>query len=243
MLGFRDLEENSAMTRLPGLLLGVLILASAPAVQLHAQAPPDPAQYLVTYVSVQPSAAAPTVGAFRQYRDASRKDDGFVRFDLFEQVGRPGHFAIVETWRDQQALDAHASTAHARRFRDALQPLRVSGYDERPYKSFSVAAAKGAASGGAIHVVSHVDTVGGPQGGGPDFVKRIAETSRQEAGCLRYDVLQHTMRANHFTVIETWANQAAFDAHAAAAHTKQYREGVQPVTGSPLDERVYKAIE
>ena len=54
------------------------------------------------------------------HRDASRKDDGFVRFDLFEQVGRPGHFAIVETWRDQQALDAHASAAHAGRFRDTL---------------------------------------------------------------------------------------------------------------------------
>ena len=88
------------MTRLPGLLLGVLILASSPVVQLHGQAPPDPgAVHMVTYVSVQPSAAAPTVAAFRQDRDASRKDDGFVRFDLFEQVGRPGHFAIVETWR------------------------------------------------------------------------------------------------------------------------------------------------
>ena len=54
------------MTRLPGLLLGVLILASAPLAQLHAQAPPDPAQYLVTYVSVQPSSAAPALGAFRQ---------------------------------------------------------------------------------------------------------------------------------------------------------------------------------
>jgi len=231
------------MHRLPGLLIGVLFLALAPAVQLHAQAPADPAQYAVTYVSVQPSAAAPTVAAFRQYRDASRTQDGFVRFDLFEQVGRPGHFAIVETWRDQQALDAHASAAHSRRFRDAIQPLRVSGYDERPYKNFSVAVPKGAASGAAVHVVSHVDTIGGPQGGGPDFIRKIAEASRQESGCLRYDVLQGTMRANHFTVIETWASQAAFDAHAAAAHTRQYREGVQPVTGRPLDERVYKAIE
>ena len=47
--------------------------------------------------------------------------------------------------------------------------------------------------------------------------------------------------ANHFTVIETWRDQAALDAHVAAAHTKQYRDDVLPLTGSPLDERVFKA--
>ena len=36
---------------------------------------------------------------------------------------------------------------------------------------------------------------------------------------------------------------AALDAHVAAAHTKQYRDTVQPGTGSPLDERVFKAID
>jgi quinol monooxygenase YgiN len=49
------------------------------------------------------------------------------------------------------------------------------------------------------------------------------------------------MRANHFTVIETWRDQASLDAHAAAAHTRQYRDEVLPLTGSPLDERVFKS--
>ena len=56
-------------------------------------------------------------------------------------------------------------------------------------------------------------------------------------------IVQHVMRANHFTVIETWRNQKALDAHAAAAHTRQYRDELQPMTGSPLDERVHKPIE
>ena len=51
------------------------------------------------------------------------------------------------------------------------------------------------------------------------------------------------MRANHFTVVEVWENQKALDAHAAAAHTKQYRGVLQPISGSPLDERVYKTVE
>ena len=55
--------------------------------------------------------------------------------------------------------------------------------------------------------------------------------------------MQHTMRANHFTVIEEWQNAKAVDAHAAAAHTKEYRNGLAPIAGSPLDERFYKSVE
>jgi quinol monooxygenase YgiN len=233
------------MHRLPCLLLGLvaLSLSGGPLAPLHAQESADLARYAVTYVSVRPSARMAAISAFRQYREASRKEPGYVRFELFEQVGPQGHFAVVETWRDQQAFDSHGTAAHTKQYRDALQPLRITGYDERPYKSFSVAPATAAASGDAVHVVSHVDTVGGEKGGGPDLVRKMAEASRQEKGALRYDVLQGMTRMNHFTVVETWANQAAFDAHAAAPHTKQYREAMVPVTGSPLDERVYKLIE
>ena len=49
------------------------------------------------------------------------------------------------------------------------------------------------------------------------MLTRLAQASRQEPGNLRFDVLQHTMRGNHFTVIETWRDQAALDAHVASA--------------------------
>jgi quinol monooxygenase YgiN len=233
------------MHRLTSILLGGLALVMSPSLAMpaRAQEAADTARYSVTYVSVRPSARTPAITAFRQYRDASRKEDGYGRIEAFEQAGPPGHLAIVETWRDQQAFDAHANAAHTKQFKDTFQPMRITGYDERPYKTFTIATATGTASGDAIHVVTHVDVVGGPQAGGPDLVRKVAEASRQERGSVRYDVLQHMMRANHFTVVETWTNQAAYDAHAAAPHTKQYREAMAPVTGSPLDERIYKAIE
>ena len=181
--------------------------------------------------------------ALKQYRDASRKDDGYVRFDLLEQVGRAGHFVVVETWKDQKAFDTHGTAAHTKRFRDSLQPIRVSGYDERPYKSLTTATA-GAGSSQAVYVVAHVDIAGqGPQAEAPGMLRRLAETSRKEPGSVRFDVLQHAMRANHFTVIEIWQSQNALDAHAAAAHTKEYRDVLQPISGSPVDERVYKAVD
>jgi quinol monooxygenase YgiN len=94
----------------------------------------------------------------------------------------------------------------------------------------------------AVFVVTHVD-IGGQGTNAADLLKRLAEASRKEEGNQRFDVLQHTMRANHFTVIEEWQTQKAVDAHAAAAQTKQYRDGLAPIAGSPLDERLYKFVE
>ena len=126
------------------------------------------------------------------------------------------------------------------RLTEALAPIRVSGYDERPYKTLSVAPARDGGGGAAVSVVAHVDVA--PNPAVAPMLTRLAEASRQEPGNLRFDVLQHMMRANHFTVVETWRDQAALDAHVAAAHTKRYRDELQPLTGSPLDERVFKAV-
>jgi quinol monooxygenase YgiN len=183
------------------------------------------------------------VTALKQYRDTSRREDGYVRFDMLEQVGLAGHFAMVEAWKDQRAFDVHGMAAHVKAFRDALQPLRLSDYDQRPYKTLTASSGTAAGNGQAVYVVAHVDTVGGVQADAPGLLTRLAEASRKEQGCLRFDVVQHTMRANHFTIIETWENQRTRDAHAAALHTKQYRDVLQPMSGSPLDERVYKAVE
>ena len=224
-------------------LLGLLSVVIRGTVPLGAQAPADAAAYLVTYVEVAPSGSRTLESAFKQYHDASRKDDGFVRFDLREQMGRPGLFSVVETWRDQKAIDAHAAAAHTKRYQDAIRPVRVAGYDERPYKPFAVAPARDG-SGQAVHVVAHVDIAGNAaQAEAPAMLRKLAETSRAEPGCLRFDVLQHMMRANHYTIIEVWQDQKSIDAHRAAAHTREFREVIQPMSGSPLDERWYKGVE
>jgi quinol monooxygenase YgiN len=200
----------------------------------------DTAFYTVSYVEVLTSSRPAAIAALKQYRDASRKDDGYARFELFEQVGRPGHFAIVETWRDQKAFDARGA-APQKQLLDTLKPARLSDYDQRPYKTLTVGSAPPGVNSGAMYVVTHVDVT--PDQRVPPLLLRLAEASRQDEGNVRFDVLQHTMRANHFTIIETWQNQNALDTHAAAAHTKQYRDTLQPMSGGPLDERLYKAVE
>ena len=218
------------------------LAALAPAAPIHAQGA-DTARYAVAYVEVTPAGVPQATKAFQTYRQAAAREPGFVAFDLFEQLGRPGHFVLVETWRDQAAFDAHQTAASVPVLKDALQSIRVSGYDQRPYKTLTVAPARAVPGRNAVAVVSHVDIGGGPQMDVPAILRKLAETSRAEAGNLSFDVTQHTARANHFTVVEVWADQQALDRHAAAAHTKQYRDDVQPGTGSPLDERAYRRVE
>lgn len=233
------------MQRSPYLLLMIVGFLSGLGVPILAQAPAETAVYAVAYVEVMPSTRAPMAAALKQYRDTSRNEDGYVRLDLLEQVGRPGHFVVIETWTDQKAFDAHGSAAHVKQLQETLQSIRVSGYDQRPYKSLTVAPARPAGNGQAVQVVAHVDIGGGAQAQADalGLLRQLADASRKEQGGVRFDVLQHAMRANHFTVVETWQSLEALHAHRSALHTRQYRDALQPMTGSPLDERVYTAVE
>jgi len=208
--------------------------------QAPANAPVDTVLSAVAYVEARASAAETARAALKQYGDAGRNQDGLTRVELFEQVGRPGHFAIIETWRDQNAFDARDGAAQ-KQLLAALQPIRVSDYDQRLYKTLTTAPEVTSTERKTVYVIAHVDVA--PNSQAPVLLKRLAEASRQEAGNLRFDVVQHTMRANHFTVIERWRNQQALDSHVAAAHTRQYRDELQPLTGSPLDERVYTSVD
>ena len=222
------------MQRLLPLLIGTVLLG--------AQAPPDSTAYSVAYVDILPASRTAAITAIKQYRDASRKDDGFQRIEFFEQAGRPAHFCIIETWANSRDLDTHAASANAKDFRTKIDPMRLSDYDQRPYKTLSLGTAHNDGSSRGIFVIAHVD-IGGQGTNATDLLRKLAEASRKEEGNVRFDVLQHAMRANHFTVIEEWQSAKAIETHAAAAHTKEYRNSLGPIAGSPLDERLYKVVE
>jgi quinol monooxygenase YgiN len=139
--------------RLPCLLLIIVIVSSRPSVPIHAQPSLETRVYSVSYVEVTPSGRAVTIAALKAYRDMSSHEAGYLRVEALEQIGRPGHFAIVETWTDQRAFDAHGMARHAGQLRSALQPIRVSDYDQRVYKALTAASATAAGNRQAVHVV------------------------------------------------------------------------------------------
>lgn len=209
----------------------------------RANAPTDARVFVVAYVEVMPSSESGAIALLKAYRDASRKDEGNSQAEALRQSGRVGHFAVVETWRDERAFTAHRAYAHTKRFLEKLQPLRVSAYDERSHTGLAIGSPVGAPTGAPIQVVTHVDIIPPGETQAAAMLKELAETSRKEDGNVRFDVLQG-VRANHFTVLEAWRSEQALEAHATAAHTRKFREEVYPMAlnGSPFDERLYEAL-
>jgi quinol monooxygenase YgiN len=108
-------------------------LAVGAAQAMPAKAGPG-AIYAVTHVDVIPTQKDVGIALVLQLSEASRKDEGNIRFDALQQTSRPNHMTVVEIWKDQKALDAHGVAARTKLFREKLTPLSGSLYDERLYK-------------------------------------------------------------------------------------------------------------
>src|SRR5262245_14518076 len=103
----RRQSEHASFIMILSLIVSLVLALSNFATQA-VDTPADTAFYAVSYVEVAGSSRGAAVAAFKQYRAANQRltGAGFIRLDTFEQIGRPGHFALVETWRDQKAFDA-----------------------------------------------------------------------------------------------------------------------------------------
>jgi quinol monooxygenase YgiN len=199
--------------------------------------------FSVAYLDVAPASARAAADRLKQYRAAAQHDEGFVRAEFLEQVDRPGRFMLLEAWRDQKALDAHIAKSETNKLLDSLQGMAIGAYDQRPYRPLSTMPAPASFPPAAVYGVMHVDTTPTPDSNAVGLLQTLAAASRKEDGNLRFDVLQHPMRANHFTVIEVWRDKKSADAHALAAHTKTFRQDLLPILGSPYDDRLYRPIE
>jgi quinol monooxygenase YgiN len=197
--------------------------------------------YAVSYLEVKRSAEHAAIEALRAYREASRKETGWIATELLGQVGRPGHFVMIESWADPDTLDAHDRSTGAGLLERTLAPIRSSEYDRRPYKPLTNTAPSGQATNETVVVVSHVDTLPSPQSDAAGLLRSLAEQSRLDAGNLLFNVVQHA-RPNHFTVIEMWRDRGAQQAHAEAPHVREYRDKLKAILGSPLDERLFTVV-
>jgi quinol monooxygenase YgiN len=62
------------------------------------------------------------------------------------------------------------------------------------------------------------------------ILTKLAMQSRQETGCLSYDVYRQAQAPHVFQTVEQWRDKAAFDAHMKTAHGCRIRRG-HPAAG------------
>ena len=94
-----------------------------------------------------------------------------------------------------------------------------------------------------LYVVTHVDVLG-PNGAAEaaQMLHEFAADSRKDQGSVRFEVLRDPVRLNHFTIVEVWRTRQDFESHLAASHSRAFREKLQPMLGSPFDERLHTLL-
>ena len=199
------------------------------------------AAYMVTYIEVAPFAADETSELLTAYVQESSDADGNVLFQALQRIGRPSHFAILETWRDAEARDAHASSRQTVTFHDNLEPLLYSPTDARPHGDLATAAGDNVGPGG-VFAVTHVDVTPNNTEVAVVLLETLASASRNDGGNTRFDVLVQANRRNHMTVVEAWESPEAQEEHYGATHTKSFRASLFPLSGALYDERLYRSL-
>ena len=71
----------------------------------------------------------------------------------------------------------------------------------------------------------------------------LLEPTRQEGGCITYEMLQNRDNPTDFTFIEEWESEAALQAHLATHHVQQALDSLPELIADPPDIRRYTLID
>jgi quinol monooxygenase YgiN len=85
----------------------------------------------VIHVDARPADTRSALALLDGFRRTSLRDPGAKGFEILQEIGHPNHFTLVEKWLDQKAYEEHNLAKHIRHFRDQLQPMLASPFDER----------------------------------------------------------------------------------------------------------------
>ena len=97
---------------------------------------PSDALYMVEHIDFLPMFANLAQPAVRRLAEASAKEEGVVRYDIYQEPApHANHFSVVAVWANPKAFDAYETAAPTRVFRAAtVMPARGNLYDLRLYK-------------------------------------------------------------------------------------------------------------
>ena len=225
------------------ILFALLLTALLPAGLTQADAQ-GTAIFAATYLEVAPGSVDQALGLLQTLAAATRKADGNVSFKMVQERERPNRFVTLEAWKDQVSFELDRKGLAHGIFNEKLMPIRTAPPDERVNNGLATApGGLPAPSRGSVWVVTHVDVPPPSKDACIAELKTLAEASRKDAGNLAFGVTQQANRPNHFTVVEVWQDQKAFDAHAVADHTKKFRAALGPMLGAPYEDRIYGAVE
>jgi len=106
--------------------------------------------------------------------------------------------------------------------------------------SFSLVAAAPAAE--YAYVVTYIEAMPAAAGKAAGMIRQLAKASRKDAGSVRFETLQRIGHPGQFAIVEVWDNEKDQETHAAAGHTKDFRDKLKPLLRAPYDERPHTGL-
>ncbi len=70
----------------------------------------------------------------------------------------------------------------------------------------------------------------------------LLEPTRQEDGCIIYELLHNHEDPTDFTFVEEWESQTLLDAHLASAHIAQAKSQLDGLVATEPDIRLYRLL-
>jgi quinol monooxygenase YgiN len=97
----------------------------------------EPTVHVVAKFVAKPGKEAALETAITALIAPTRKDPGYLAYDLYKSTERPGEFVLVEEWESRELLAAHLDTPHLNGFKAAApdllaEPLSVRLFAEAP---------------------------------------------------------------------------------------------------------------
>ena len=93
-----------------------------------------------------------------------------------------------------------------------------------------------------LYVVTYVEARPTARDEAAALLKSYRDASRASAGNLRSVVVQRVRRAGQFVIVAAWKDKSAWDAHMAAAGTKEFRDKLGALRNSPTDDRFHNSL-
>lgn len=93
-----------------------------------------------------------------------------------------------------------------------------------------------------IDVIAHLHAAAGHEDVVREALESFVAPTRQEDGCLRYDLFQDTLDPLKFTFLEEWASPSALEKHSQSAHIAAGRAKMQGKLSEPAWVQVTRRI-
>lgn len=70
----------------------------------------------------------------------------------------------------------------------------------------------------------------------------LVEPTREEPGCVSYELLQNRDDPTDFTFVEEWASDSALEAHLSSDHLEEALPELEAIVAEPPDIRTYSVV-